>query len=127
MHKDSLVYQKSFQFALRIIELYKRLIREGENTISLQLLRSGTSVGANISEALSGYSNKDFSYKMSISTKEASESRYWLELLDQSSITQINVKKELSLANELVKMLTAIVKTSQSKKTRKTEDCKLKN
>jgi four helix bundle protein len=79
--KESKVKNKSFEFALKIIELYKFLQEQKEFILSKQLLRSGTSIGANINEALAGVSKADFTNKMAIASKEARESLYWLELL----------------------------------------------
>ena len=75
---DSIIRKKSFQFSLKIINLYKNLKNEKEYIVSKQLLKSGTSIGANIEEALAGQSKKDFIAKMSISSKEARETKYWL-------------------------------------------------
>jgi four helix bundle protein len=111
--KESIIRNKSFQFSLKIIQLYKKLLNEKEFIISKQLLKSGTSIGANVEEALSGQSKKDFIAKMSISSKEARETKYWLRLLKESEITSINVDNLLLDIEELIKMLTAIVKTSQ--------------
>lgn len=111
--KKSIIKIKSFQFSLKIIELYKKLKTEKEFVISKQVLRSGTSIGANIEEALAGQIKKDFTSKMSISSKEARETSYWLRLLKESEITAINVDEHLNDVNELIRMLTAIVKTSQ--------------
>lgn len=79
--KESIVQEKSFQFSLKIIRLYKKLLIEKEYIISKQLLRSGISIGANIEDALAGQSKRDFTAKMSISSKEARETKYWLRLL----------------------------------------------
>jgi len=111
--KDSIVKEKSFQFSLKIIELYKKLSSQNEYIISKQLLRSGTSIGANIEEALAGQSKKDFTAKMSISSKEARETKYWLRLLQESDLTNYNLTNILEDIEELIRMLTAIVKTSQ--------------
>ncbi|MBI4972631.1 MAG: four helix bundle protein, partial [Candidatus Omnitrophica bacterium] len=81
MPKDNLIQQKSFDFALAIIDLYKKLTIAKEFVISKQLLRSATSIGANIEEAIAGQSKKDFLHKMAIASKEARETRYWLRLL----------------------------------------------
>jgi four helix bundle protein len=116
--KESIIKIKSFQFSLKIIELYKRLKIEKEFVISNQLLRSGTSIGANIEEALAGQTKKDFVAKMSISSKEARETNYWLRLLKESEMTKINVDEHLNDVNELIRMLTAIVKTSQQSLTK---------
>ncbi|NCP20838.1 MAG: four helix bundle protein [Flavobacteriales bacterium CG03_land_8_20_14_0_80_35_15] len=96
-----------------MIELYKKLVAEKEYIISRQLLRSGTSIGANIEEALAGQTKKDFIAKMSISSKKASETKYWLRLLNERDLTSICVNKLLVDVEEMIKMLTAIVKTSQ--------------
>ncbi len=82
MKKENIILERSFDFALLIIELYKQLIAEKEFVLSKQLLRSGTSIGANVEEATAAISKRDFAYKMSISSKEARETRYWLRLLD---------------------------------------------
>lgn len=76
MERKSIVKEKSFEFSLRIIDLYIKMKEEKEFDISRQLLRAGTSIGANIEEALAGYSDKDFAAKMAISSKEARETRY---------------------------------------------------
>lgn len=107
------VKEKSFRFSLLIIELYKKLTSEKEYVISKQLLRSGTSVGANIEEANAGVSKKDFVNKMSIASKEARETLYWLRLLNESKLVNIEAHKEINNVNELIKMLTSIVKTTQ--------------
>ncbi|RSC94919.1 four helix bundle protein [Tenacibaculum singaporense] len=111
--KESIVQGKSFQFSLKIISLYKKLQQEKEFIISKQLLRSGTSIGANIEEALASQSKRDFISKMSISSKEARETKYWLRLLKESDLTNIDVTDILSDIHELIRLLTAIVKTSQ--------------
>ncbi len=74
--KDNLVQQKSYAFALSIISLYKDLVRQGEFVLSKQMLRSGTSIGANVEEALAGQSRADFLSKMSIASKDARATRY---------------------------------------------------
>lgn len=79
--KENVIVEKSFEFALKIIELYKILQKENEFVISRQVLRSGTSIGANVQEATAGFSKKDFTHKMSLASKEARETRYWLQLL----------------------------------------------
>ncbi len=91
MKKENLIATKSFDFSLSIIELYIKLKSENEYVISKQLLRSGTSIGTNIEEAAAAFSKKDFTHKMSISSKEARETKYWLRLLQKSNLTQINV------------------------------------
>lgn len=112
MSKESPILEKSFEFALIIIELYQKLQSQKEYVISKQLLRSGTSIGANVEEAGAGQSRKDFLSKMSIASKEARESRYWLKLLAKSKLTTIDVSKEIALIEELIRILTSIVKTT---------------
>lgn len=115
--KDNIISQKSFNFALRIINLYNYLKEnKKEFVLSKQLLRSGTSVGANIEEATSGQSKKDFISKMSIAYKESLESLYWIKLLKESKY--LNQNQSLSLINdceEIVKIITKILKSSKKK------------
>ena len=84
MAKDNLIVNKTFNFSLIIIKLYQFLVDNKEYVLSKQLLRSGTSIGANVEEAVGAISKKEFTSKMGISLKEARESRYWLRLLDKS-------------------------------------------
>jgi len=115
MERKSIVRDKSFDFALQIIDLYFQIKKENEFEISKQLVRSGTSIGANIEEALAGYSDRDFAAKMGISSKEARETRYWLRLIHASPHFKVDVKEQLKNVEELVRMLTSIVKTTQNK------------
>ena len=107
-----MIKEKSFEFALEIIKLYKILIQQNEFVISKQLLRSATSIWANIEEASAGQTKKDFHTKMTIASKEARETRYRLRLLDQSTLVNISLKKHLEEIEEIIKMLTKIVKTT---------------
>ncbi len=84
MKTDNLILKKTFDFSLSIIKLYTNLISEKEFIISKQLLRSATSIGANVEESIAAQSRKDFISKMSIASKEARESKYWLRLLSES-------------------------------------------
>lgn len=115
MPKDNLIQQKSFQFSLKIIELYISLKREKEFVLSKQVLRSGTSIGANIEEAIAAQSKKDFIHKMSISSKEARETKYWLRLLQKSNLTTIDMSLYLSEIEDIVNILSSIVKTSRQR------------
>ncbi len=112
---ENVIRDKSFKFALVIIQLYCKLRDGHEFVISKQLLRSGTSIGANVEEAISAQSPKDFLSKMAIATKEARETRYWLLLLKESDLIQIDVSKELNSVSEILKILVSIVKTTQEK------------
>ena len=96
--KENLIRDKSFCFAVRIVNFYKYLIRKKEFVMSKQLLRSGTSIGANIEEALGGQTKKDFIYKLSISYKEARETKYWIKLLKETNF--INQEEFLSIYND---------------------------
>jgi len=114
MQKENIILEKSFAFALLTIELYKQMTEQKEFVLSKQLLRSGTSIGANVEEATAAFSKKDFAAKMSIASKEARETRYWLRLIDKSQIVKINVDIYLKNIEDIINILTAIVKTSQS-------------
>lgn len=114
MKQNNIIQIKSFQFALKMIELYRILAENKEYIISKQLLRSGTSIGANVEEAIAAQSKKDFIAKMSISSKEARETKYWLRLLNESKYIDINYSEYLKDIEEIINILTAIVKTSQS-------------
>jgi four helix bundle protein len=111
--KENLIKEKSFAFALSIIALYKQLKNEGETVLSKQLLKCGTSIGANVFESEAAQSKADFISKMSIASKEARETRYWLLLLKNSELIHFNVDAVLEEAESIVKILTAIVKTSK--------------
>jgi four helix bundle protein len=115
--KDSIIKDKSKNFALRIIKLYKYLTITAENkefVLSKQVLRSGTSIGANIKEALRGQSRPDFRAKMSIALKEASETEYWLDLLHESEYIDDSSYNSIINDNiELIKILTRIVKNTE--------------
>jgi len=114
---DNVIYKKSFDFAVRMVKLYKYLCNEQrEYIISKQLLRCGTSIGANINEAIAAHSKKDFIAKMSIANKEARETKYWIELLVETGFLDKNeeyVKTLQTDIEEIIKILTSIVKTSQ--------------
>ena len=112
--KTNPIVEKSFDFALETIDLYVLLVEKKEYVLSKQLLRSGTSIGANVEETEAAMSKKDFIAKMSISSKEARETRYWLRLLNRNKLVKsINFSIYLSKVEELIRILTSIVKTSQ--------------
>lgn len=109
----SLIQEKSYKFALTSIELYKLLTQRGEYVISKQLLKSGTSIGSNVEEALAGQSRADFLSKMSIASKEAREANYWLRLLRDSKLLELAyLETPLKDSEELIRMLTSAVKTT---------------
>jgi len=113
MKSNNQILDMSFDFALQIIELYKTLVDKKEFVLSRQLLKSGTSVGANVEEAIAAQSRKDFISKMSIASKESRETRYWLKLLNKSQLVRLDYTPYLLTANHIVNLLTKIVKTSQ--------------
>ena len=117
---DNIILDKSFEFAIRVVKLYKYLCDDKkEYVLSKQLLRAGTSIGANINEAQAGQSKADFIAKMAIASKEARESKYWIDLLIKTDYLDINenhVKSLLSDIEEIIKLLTSIVKTSMENK-----------
>lgn len=115
MNTSPKIIDISFDFSLKIIALYKELIINKEYVLSKQLLRSGTSIGANVEEANAAQSKKEFIAKMSIASKEARETRYWLRLLDKSKLVDIEYKPYLVTIELIINILTKIVKTSQQK------------
>jgi four helix bundle protein len=112
MKTENLIQTKSFDFSLMIIELYKVLISRNEYVISKQLIKSGTSIGANIGEALAGQSGKDFLSKMSIASKEVRETKYWLRLLNRSKLIVYDFTLYMNEIESIIKILTSIVKTT---------------
>ena len=115
--KQNIVADKSKSFALRIIKLYTFLKEDkNEYVLSRQILRSGTSIGANIRESKNAQSNLDFINKLSIALKEADETAYWLELLVESYIiTQNQFDSLYSDLKEIISLLTSIIKTTKNK------------
>ena len=113
--EDNIVAAKSYAFAIRCVKLYKYLCEEKHDfVIGKQLMRSGTSIGANVKEAMRGVSKADFTAKMSIALKEASESEFWIELLrDTEYVTEQQAESILSDCHELLKLLMSIIKTSK--------------
>ncbi len=111
-----IIRDRSFDFALRIIKLYSFLTdSKKEYVISKQILKSGTSIGANIREARNAQSNSDFISKYSIALKEADETQYWIELLYASEFIDDNAYKSLNDdINELISLLTSSIKTAKN-------------
>ncbi|HEY9018784.1 four helix bundle protein [Thiomicrospira sp.] len=119
MKTENLVLDKSFTFSIRIVKVYQFLSKEHkEYALSKQLLRAGTSIGANINEAQAAQSEKDFIGKLSIANKEARETHYWLQLLTEMGYLNNKEQHVVSLLEEsieLIKLLTSIIKTTQLK------------
>ncbi|MGB0871246.1 MAG: four helix bundle protein [Flavobacteriales bacterium] len=115
--KESILQQKSFLLAIEVVNIFNSIVHEQkEYVMSKQLLRSGTSVGANIREAQFAYSLKDFVYKLSIARKECNETLYWLDLLNETKYINLSNKEPLyNLCLEVLKMITSSIKTAQNK------------
>jgi four helix bundle protein len=115
MKEENQVVQKSKSFAIRIIRLYKYMIEEKkEFNLSKQVLRSGTSIGANVKESIRAQSTADFLSKMQVSLKEASETEYWLELLAESGYIEDKAADNILMeCRELIRLITAIVKSTK--------------
>ncbi len=114
----SIIKEKSFAFAVRIVNLFKFLKeKKKESVLGMQILRSGTSIGANVREAMQAESKADFIHKLHIALKETAETGYWLELLLAGEFITKNQFDSLNRdCEELLKILTAIIKTTKSKK-----------
>ena len=121
MKTNNVIVDKSFNFSLEIISLYKILIERKEFIISKQLLRSATSIGANVEEAVAAQSRKDFIHKMSIASKEARETKYWIRLLEQSKLVETDYSSALINVDHILNILTKIVKTTSESTAVKTE------
>ncbi len=115
--QKNVLRDKSYAFSIRAINLYKHLTkRKAEYVLSKQVLRSGTSIGANVAEANQAQSRADFISKLSIALKEAVETEYWLNLLrDSTYISEHGAESVLRDCRELLRLLTAIIKTSKNR------------
>ena len=115
--KENVIQQKSFVFAIRIINLYKYLtVNKKEFVLSKQILRSGTSIGANIEESIGGRSDKEFLFKLEISYKEARETIYWLKLLKETEYISNSEFESIHVeAEEICKILAKIITTLKGK------------
>ena len=115
--QQNAIFEKSFDFAVRIVKLYKYLTQEHkEFTLSKQLLKSGTSIGANVAEAQRGQSKADFTTKMCIALKEANETEYWLRLLYRTDyLTKSQYTSIMQDMKELLGLLTSICRTANTK------------
>lgn len=108
------IREQTFQFAVRVVKLVRRLPKTLDAVeIGRQLIKSGTSVGANVEEAHGAESQRNFVHKMSISRKEARESRYWLRLICAAILDDAEVKSLIQESDELVRILSAIVATAK--------------
>ena len=115
--KPNIIKEKTYKFALDIIKIYQQMINQNEFILSKQLVRAGTSIGANAEEATAAQSRKDFISKMSISSKEARETNYRLRLLRDSKLCEhIDFTDLIKESEEIIKILTSIVKTTSTKR-----------
>ena len=116
MQEENPIVAKSKAFAVRTVRLYQHLMQDKkERVLSVQLLRAGTSIGANFKEAVRGQSKPDFYSKMGIALKEASETEYWLELLHETDyIDDASFKSIYEDCQELIRILIAITKTQKT-------------
>ena len=117
MRNENIIEKKSFEFAVRVVNLYKYLTNEKkEYVLSKQLLRSGTSIGANVSEAQKAQSDADFTAKLYISLKEANETEYWLKLLYKTDyLTEQEFESIEKDINEIISILMTITKSMKEK------------
>ena len=117
MKTGNIIQDKSFAFAVRIVNVYRYLTEEKrEFVLSKQLLRSGTSIGANVEESIGGQSEKDFFAKLSISYKEARETKYWIRLLQETNyLNPTDSESFLSDIEEILKIIGSIQKTIRNK------------
>lgn len=116
MAKKNIIKDKSFVFAIEIVYLYKMLAEKKEFVLSRQMLRSGTSIGANVRESEHAESKADFIHKLSIALKEANETEYWIDLLYETKfLEEAEFLKIKSKNVELLKLLTSIINTSKNK------------
>jgi four helix bundle protein len=114
MKTDNIIQTKSYAFAVRIVMLYQHLSEKKEFILAKQVLRAGTSIGANVEEAIGGQSRADFISKLSIAYKEARETCYWLRLLkDTGYLTETEFKSIYTDADELCRIMATIQKTSK--------------
>jgi four helix bundle protein len=111
---NSIILKKAFDFAVKIVKFNNKLTSVKHFILGRQLLRSGTSIGANVNEALAAYSRKDFIHKMMIALKEAQETEYWLKLINASDLLkEFDLLYYLNDVVELQKILTSIINTSK--------------
>lgn len=113
--KENIILDKTFKFSLDVIKVYQTLTKEHEYILSRQLLKAATSIGANVNESTAAQSKADFIAKMAIASKEARETKYWLRLLNEAKLVELDTAHLLKEIDEIISILTAIVKTSQTK------------
>jgi len=115
LKNNNVILDKTFQFGLRIVKLHLYLMKKKiERALVIQLLKSGTSIGANVEEAMGGSSRKDFIQKLKIAYREARETMYWLKLLKHSNLLESKLADSIMVdCSEIIRILTSILKSSQ--------------
>ncbi len=113
--KENIILTKSYRFALDATVLCKKLKDKKEYHLASQLLRSATSIGANVNEASAAQSKREFISKMSVASKEAREAHYWIKLISESGLLDLDFENYIKESEEIIKILTAILKTAQTK------------
>ncbi|HWC55187.1 MAG TPA: four helix bundle protein [Chitinophagaceae bacterium] len=114
--RENIIVVKSYSFALEVIQLYKALVEKKEFVLSKQILRSGTSIGANVHEAVASESKRDFVHKLGIAVKEAKETSYWLNLLKDGQFITLNEFEKLDKScSEIIKILNSIILTTKER------------
>lgn len=114
MKTENIILDKTLKFSLMAIDYYKQMVAQNEFVLSKQFLRSATSIGANVNEASAAQTKKDFISKMSIASKEARETKYWITLLEKSQLVILDYTPLLKESDEILRILTSIVKTAQT-------------
>ena len=118
MKESNIIQEKSYSFAIRIVNTYKHLVNKSEFVLSKQLLRSGTSIGANIEEAIGAQSRKDFYMKLTISYKEARETHYWIRLLKDTNFLEVKLADSLLVnCEEILRIIGSIQKSIKASNT----------
>jgi len=113
--KENIIVEKSYRFAVEMTAVSHKLKDKKEFHLASQLIRSATSIGANVREATAAQTKRDFISKMSIASKEAREANYWINIIKDSKILEIDYSDHLKTSEEIIKILTAILKTAKSK------------
>ena len=108
------IYKKTIEFSIELMDLYKELLKDHEYILSRQVIRAGTSIGANVQEATAAQSRRDFINKMSIAAKEAKETRYWLTVLSEGKLIEYNFDSLLTEIDEIIKILSKIIITAKN-------------
>ena len=116
MKENNVILDKTFAFGLRVIKLFEHLRKKKvERDLCLELLRSGTSIGANVEEAIGGSSRRDFVHKLENAYREARETGYWVRLLKEAGLLETKIANSfIKDCEEIIKILTAILKSSKS-------------